>query len=379
MTQALTLPALQADSIPLLNRFFQLSHHLFLSGILPNVLVPNWTHTSTQTTKTRLILRWNNISVYLLLKNSIHTLAESLLPSDIDLSILGEDITLALFEKALLTHCSHFLDAPIHLQKIEDTDEIPPDCYIFQWQPDHPVLSGQVCIPQHTLPMLLNTLIKINITSEQQEATFLSNKEKFDPIRMPIRMDIGEMQLSLHTLRSLEIQDLLLPETSYFDTQHLTLRLTNTLAFTVKLDNNLCTVITPLESYKAHMDHNDNEFDDDFKKFLEDSSDMSHDDDISLDEERENTDDSLYVPEDVDTPQGIEGMNIHLTFDIGYLECSLGELTNITPGFTFNLNKSIHKAVTIRANGTAIGKGELVEIDGSIGVSIVSLQSKGSQ
>ena len=43
------------------------------------------------------------------------------------------------------------------------------------------------------------------------------------------------------------------------------------------------------------------------------------------------------------------------------------------PGHVFDLGRELRRAVIIRANGKVIGEGELVDVDGQIGVAVLSL------
>jgi type III secretion protein Q len=64
---------------------------------------------------------------------------------------------------------------------------------------------------------------------------------------------------------------------------------------------------------------------------------------------------------------------VRLTFDIGERMLSLGELKALQVGQSFDLTRPINSAVLLRVNGALVGVGELVEIDGNIGVTITSL------
>jgi flagellar motor switch/type III secretory pathway protein FliN len=77
--------------------------------------------------------------------------------------------------------------------------------------------------------------------------------------------------------------------------------------------------------------------------------------------------------EEYDDGRTLDDVTIRLTFDLGERVVSVGELRTLAPGFTFDLGRQLRRAVTIRANGMAVGEGELVEIDGRIGVSVLSL------
>jgi type III secretion protein Q len=72
-------------------------------------------------------------------------------------------------------------------------------------------------------------------------------------------------------------------------------------------------------------------------------------------------------------PLPIDQLPMRLTFDLGERTLSLGELRNLQVGQALELNRPLSGAVTIRANGAVIGTGELVEIDGRLGVTLASL------
>lgn len=71
----------------------------------------------------------------------------------------------------------------------------------------------------------------------------------------------------------------------------------------------------------------------------------------------------------------IDEIDIRLTFDLGERTLSLAELRLLSPGYIFDLGRDLRKSVFIRANGKIIGEGELVDIDGQTGVSVLSFSS----
>ncbi|MGI4847199.1 MAG: type III secretion system cytoplasmic ring protein SctQ [Janthinobacterium lividum] len=77
--------------------------------------------------------------------------------------------------------------------------------------------------------------------------------------------------------------------------------------------------------------------------------------------------------ENLDDEGTLDDVTIRLTFDLGERSVSIGELRSLAPGFTFDLGRDLRHAVTIRANGIAVGEGELVDIDGRVGVSVLTL------
>ena len=67
-----------------------------------------------------------------------------------------------------------------------------------------------------------------------------------------------------------------------------------------------------------------------------------------------------------------ENLPIKLVFVAGEMEIAFGDLARIVPGYIFDLRQSADRHVEIRANGSTIGSGELVEVDGRVGVRILT-------
>lgn len=65
---------------------------------------------------------------------------------------------------------------------------------------------------------------------------------------------------------------------------------------------------------------------------------------------------------------------VKLVFEIGQADILMGELQQLQPGYTFKLDESLDqkKPVTIKANGVALGMGEIVHIDDRLGIRILA-------
>ncbi|WP_255592757.1 type III secretion system cytoplasmic ring protein SctQ [Bordetella sp. BOR01] len=75
-----------------------------------------------------------------------------------------------------------------------------------------------------------------------------------------------------------------------------------------------------------------------------------------------------------DEPLDLDAVPVRLTFDLGERSLSLAQLKRLQPGETFDLQRPLADGpVMIRANGALVGTGELVEVDGRIGVTIATL------
>ena len=75
----------------------------------------------------------------------------------------------------------------------------------------------------------------------------------------------------------------------------------------------------------------------------------------------------------MDMDAGFGDLPVRLYFDLGERQMTLSELMTVGPGHVFDLGRDLRRAVIIRANGKVIGEGELVDVDGQIGVAVLSL------
>lgn len=72
-------------------------------------------------------------------------------------------------------------------------------------------------------------------------------------------------------------------------------------------------------------------------------------------------------------PEFLAQLPVRVSFDLGETVLSLAQVRALQPGETVPLQRPVQEYVTIRANGMPIGTGQLVEIDGRLGVAIGSL------
>ncbi|MEE9351474.1 MAG: FliM/FliN family flagellar motor switch protein [Thiotrichaceae bacterium] len=89
----------------------------------------------------------------------------------------------------------------------------------------------------------------------------------------------------------------------------------------------------------------------------------------------ENLNDS-FNETNTDTIASIQDVPVRLTFDLGDLILPFKEIQSLTQGYLIDLNTPVTQAVTIRSLNRVIGTGELVNIDGHMGVRVVKLFSK---
>lgn len=63
-------------------------------------------------------------------------------------------------------------------------------------------------------------------------------------------------------------------------------------------------------------------------------------------------------------------IDIRLSFELDRTTITLGELSTLAPGYVFTLGSDAQSPVTVRANGKAIARGRLVDMDGTLGVQL---------
>lgn len=79
------------------------------------------------------------------------------------------------------------------------------------------------------------------------------------------------------------------------------------------------------------------------------------------------------APVEVDEDAGARKLPVKVEFEIGHIEMSVGELSTLQPGYVFALPAHLEGAnVTIRANGRATGRGEVVAVGDTLGVRLLS-------
>lgn len=72
-------------------------------------------------------------------------------------------------------------------------------------------------------------------------------------------------------------------------------------------------------------------------------------------------------------PLALDSVPVSLSFDLGEIQLPLAELSQLAAGQSFDLGRPLAGAVRVRANGLLVGLGELVEIDGRLGVALTQI------
>ncbi len=84
--------------------------------------------------------------------------------------------------------------------------------------------------------------------------------------------------------------------------------------------------------------------------------------------------DGAFHVEEIDMTDRMAQLPVVLEVELARVEITLAELARLEPGATLPLALDRRGIVTLRAGERALGRGELVDVDGAIGVRIVSLE-----
>jgi len=84
-------------------------------------------------------------------------------------------------------------------------------------------------------------------------------------------------------------------------------------------------------------------------------------------------DDAFHV-EEIDMTQRIAQLPVVLEVELARVEVTLAELSRLEPGATLPLTLDRRGIVTLRAGERAVARGELVDVDGAVGVRIASVE-----
>jgi type III secretion protein Q len=158
-----------------------------------------------------------------------------------------------------------------------------------------------------------------------------------------VKLELGWIDLSLHQLASAKPQDVLMPDGWWPapERRGICMRISPALGIEARLaDDNLLQATTKVKSMEQ-------------EPFVHSG------------------DEAASVP-DVDLSD-LADVPMRISFDLGERHLTLRELAGVAPGYIFDLGLAPERAVNLRVNGVRIGEGELVEIDGRIGVAITRI------
>nr|CAA6822949.1 MAG: Unknown protein [uncultured Thiotrichaceae bacterium] len=255
------------------------------------------------------------------------------------LSRLPENLGLALTENAmeeLLVTAERGLSSKITLQSLSAEQNsrlytLPVGFELMEANRTKPegsnirTISGLVMLEERLYPLL----------QERMRFWPTSQNETWGGLETHIHLEIGRTQISIEEVNNLAISDVLLPDNNNFRTDHsLRLRLKADMACSAQLNinenqNNTLTITTDWNAMTDETQQNNIE--------------------------------------------QINKVPVQLSFDLGQKSMSFNELKQLSPGYVLDLPGTLPEVVRILAQNKQIGTGELVEIDGRIGIRILSL------
>jgi type III secretion protein Q len=78
-----------------------------------------------------------------------------------------------------------------------------------------------------------------------------------------------------------------------------------------------------------------------------------------------------------DRSDSIDQLPVCLSFDLGEKILTLAELQALDAGSAIQLDRPLQDFVTLRVNGQVVGEGQLVDMDGRLGVMVSRLSASG--
>ena len=209
--------------------------------------------------------------------------------------------------------------------------ELPPlELTGFEWMLDDGThaTNGELWVDVLGLGFLANAMRSVE--PSPMDMDYLAQ------LTLPVYFNVGCTNLSLEALEEVRKHDVILLDECWIGTEDdIAVRIGNGTGIRGKLNGTSITLTQGLEA-------------------------------IMNDEEQEEMEDETLLND----------IGIRVSFDLGERSLTLSELRMLGPGYVFELGRDLRRAVTIRANGKAIGEGELVDIEGQTGVSVLSISSK---
>ncbi|MES3002889.1 MAG: type III secretion system cytoplasmic ring protein SctQ [Pseudomonadota bacterium] len=191
--------------------------------------------------------------------------------------------------------------------------------------------------PELTGELLLDDTARRYLASQMREVAIAPDRDPgWHSLVMPVRLVAGWTDLPARSVSALALRDVILLDECFIGS-----------------GDTLLAQLGPSLGFRCELKGNSMEV-------------MENVQEVMSDIEGQETEDGQTLVDDVP---------VRLTFDMGERAISFRELRALEPGFIFNLGRDPRSTVSVRANGHLVGEGELVDIEGRIGVSIVRLRA----
>lgn len=179
------------------------------------------------------------------------------------------------------------------------------------------------------------------------------NLRSWGKLPIPLTLEVGWVDLPLTQLKTLRTQDILLMDGVW----HASERVKNEEEASEREDGDTaCLRITPLYGVPVRLHPRSGMVA--LKKIC------------NMEQEPLISSPSDALGENEFVPPELVDLTVRVTFDLGERKLALRDLGAIEPGYVFDLGMPASRAVNLRVNGVRVGEGELVEIDGRVGVAV---------
>ncbi len=260
---------------------------------------------------------------------------------------LADDLALALLQDAVdhLTgeHDEH-AGSSIHIEGWASKEEAAALPFAIEVQ----IASGKAVVPLSCYFLTdLHGLQKCALLCKLLQAAPSISAWSMLPI--PVTLELGWMDLPLAQLCGLQPQDVLLPDAwwSAASRKSICIRISHRLGIAADV-----------------MDGHE----------LQSTSKVKTMEQEPLPHAKADADDgSKNIAPVQPEPTDLMEIPVRITFDLGERTLALAELAAVAPGHIFDLGLTPERAVNVRINGVRIGEGELVDIDGRIGVAVARI------
>ncbi|MFL9950541.1 type III secretion system cytoplasmic ring protein SctQ [Paraburkholderia agricolaris] len=202
------------------------------------------------------------------------------------------------------------------------------------------------------------------------------------------RLGVGCCRVASGTLRSLRRHDVLVVQDQHWRSGELQVRASPTLAWCARLEKSTLIVTRGLYSI---MNPSTDDFPADMPEHahtsVSDGTTDSHGNPAAViadsDAISAHGAPQALAPAVADmrepVAEALEQVPVMLHFDLGHCDMTLAQLRALAPGSVLELGRAPGRAVAIRTNGLLVGHGELVEIDGLLGVAVTDLRWPGEE
>ena len=212
--------------------------------------------------------------------------------------------------------------------------------------------------------------------------------------KLPVWVEViaADTTLSLNEFNELRQDDIILLDVAFSKLTKVYARISDSICFSSVIDANRL-IIQKLGEFVMASDEQ-SPIDRRIEDTAMDEQELDSDADLmSLSDEDEHSDEesleslliggtSEHISEDADGKQTVSQLNdlgelpVELLFVVDQFKTTVKEIEQIKPGYVFELKDKEIGHAEIRANGTPIGTGELVQIEDRAGVRVVKLYGR---